>query len=497
MNHAISPLITAMRIAALSAFSLGSFALADTIIMKATPGGEAKKYERAKVLTETPTSVTFEYNPVGNIKDTRTEQKTDIAEIIRQKPEEVEIVPLREVAKVPDLSTSDKYETIVQEQLRPFINKYPGTPQAAEVEELIKGLQAEKEKIISGSVKMDGQWLTPEQAKRDAREIEAYKVRRVLREALAKGQYREALNQWDVLKEREDGYMDTLQIIAAVDEAKDALAKYRFILDNMLREQPMLKQRRETTLKSLVEPDLTRAKRAFEEEDRKFKAQSDLEKRTRQQWKSTYKYDLKSIEDALKSVATEEANISLMNIDKLREQNEALTVARRYIADGNLDEAEKQIVKAQAAKAKDGTTAIQKVRAEAATLRTEINKKKTTQRLYGGGTSTPSATSFGKGQDERAAAAMAAAEKSTTEPAAKVEDKPAAKPGIAVSSMDTARKNGVDVPKDDDDLASKPAKRKPVAVPDDSALQKYLLIGGVALLVVLLLAVALQKKKRS
>ena len=497
MNHAISPIVTAMRIAALSAFSVGSFALADTIIMKATPGGEAKKYERAKVLSETPTSVTFEYNPVGNIKDTRTEQKVDIGEIIRQKPEEVEIVPLREVAKIPDLSTSDKYETVIQEQLRPFINKYPGSPQAAEVEGLIKGLQSEKEKIISGSVKMDGQWLTPEQAKRDAREIEAYKVRRVLREALAKGQYREALNQWEALKERTDGYMDTLQIIAAVDEAKDALAKYRVILDNMLREQPLLKQRRENTLKALVEPDLSRATRAFDEEDRKFKNQSDLEKRTRQKWMSTYKYDLKSIEDALKAVATEEANITIMDVDKLRTQNEALTVARRFIADGNLEEAEKAIVKAQDAKAKEGTTAIQKVRSEAAALRSEINKKKTTQRLYGGGTSTPSASSFGKGQDARVAAAMAGAEKSTTEPVKKEDEKPDTKNGIVVSSMDTAAKNGVAVPKDDDDLASKPAKKKVVAVPDENVLQKYLLVGGVALLVVLLLAVALQKKKRS
>lgn len=495
MNLAISPLVTAMRIAALSVLSLGSLAIADTIIMKPTPGGEAKKYERARVLSETPTSVTFEYNPVGNIKDTRTEQKANIAEIIRQKPEEVEIVPLREVAKIPDLSTSDKYETVIQEQLRPFVNKYPGTPQAAEVEGLIKGLQAEKEKVISGSVKMDGQWLSPEQAKRDAREIEAYKVRRVMREALAKGQYREALNQWEALKERTDGYMDTLQIIAAVGEAKEALAKYRIVLDNMMREQPLLKQRRETTLKSLVEPDLSRATRAFAEEDRKFKTQQDLEKRTRQPWTSTYKYDLKSIEDALKAVASEEAEITLLDLDKLRTQNEALTTARRFIADGNLEEAEKAIVRAQDARVKDGTTAIQKVRAEAAALRTEINKKKNTQRLYGGGTSTPSASAFGKGQDERAAAAMAAAEKAATEPEAKPAGKGEESKGIVVSSMDTAEKNGVAVPKDGDE--SKPTRKKVVPVADENVLQKYLLIGGVGLLVVLLLAIALQKKKRA
>lgn len=482
---------TLKRLALVSLALIGS-ARADVIIMKPGPGEtEGKKYEKAKVLSETPDSITFEYIVVGNIKDTRTEKKANVAQVQRQKPEEIEIVPIRELAKVPDLTSADRYESIIQDQLRPFVNKYPGTPQATEVEGLIKALQEEKDKVVSGSIKMDGKWLTPEQAKRETREIDAYKIRRELQASTGKGEWREALNQWERLKDREDGYMDTIQFVQAVPEAKAALDKYKAVLENMMREQPMLMQRRENNLKNLVDPDLSRAKTAYEREDNEFKSKSDIEKRTSVKWKSTYKYDLKSIQDALKSVATETANISMLDLEKFKTQNEAIAAARRYIADGNLEQAEAAITRAQAVGIKDSARTLQKVKAEAATLRTELNKKKSNQRLYGGGSSVPSASSFGgkPGQDDRVAQAMAEAEKKAEEP-----KKEEAGSGISVSSLPTGTKNGVAVPAAEEE---KPvAKKKKIVVEEENNLQKYLLYGGGALLAVLVLAIAMQKKKR-
>ena len=480
------------------AFALVQRAQADIIVMKPGPGEtEGKTFKDAKVLSETATSITFEYIVVGKIKDTRTEQKSAIASVIRQKPEELEIVPLRELAKIPDLTTADKYEAITQEQLRPFVNKYPGTPQAKEVEEIIKVLQAEKEKVVSGSVKMDGKWLTPEEAKRDVHEIDAYKIRRDMKAHAAKGEWRDALNEWEKLKDREDGFMDTLQFINAVPEVKTILDKYKAVLDNQLHEQPLHKKRRDDNIKSLVEPDLSRAKAAYEQEDNAFKSKSEIEKRTRVKWTSTYKYDLKSIQDALKAVGTEMATISIMDLEKLKTQNEAIAAARRYIADGNLEQAEAAIARAVAVNLKDSSRVIQKVRTEANALKTELNKKKSNQRLYGGGSSLPSASSFGAkpGQDNRVAAAMAEAEKKPEESA----DKKAGEKdsGMAITSIGTGARNGVAVPKDDEEKESKPAPtRKKVVAEDEGGMQTYLLYGGLGLLAVLLIAIAIQKKKK-
>ncbi len=472
----------------LASLALAGAARADVIVMKPGPGEtEGKKYNDAKVLSETPDTITFEYVVVGKIKDTRTEQKANVAQVIRQKPEELEIVGVREIAKVPDLTSADRYESIIQDQLRPFVNKYPGTPQATEVEGLIKGLQEEKDKVVSGHVKMDGKWLSPEEAKRAVREIDAFKVRRQMQEHLAKGEWKEALNQWEKFKDRTDGFMDTMQFLLAVPEAKSALEKYKAVLENMMKEQPMLVQRRENALKSLVDPDLTRARVAFEREDNAFKSAIDIEKRTRVKWQSTYKYDLKSIQDALKTVATETAYIAMLDLDKIKAQNEAIGAARRYLADGNLEQAEAAIARAQAVNLKDSSTILQKVKAEASTLRTELNKKKSNQRLYGGGSTLPSGLGAKPGTDDRVAQAMAEAEKKEEEPAADGGS------GVTTSSLQTGTKNGVAVPAAEEEPAPRPRKR--VVVEEEDNLQKYLLYGGGGLLAILLIAFALQKKK--
>jgi tetratricopeptide (TPR) repeat protein len=479
-------LYTTIKSLMFASLALAGAARADVVIMKPGPGEtEGKTYDKAKVLSETADSITFEYIVVGNIKDTRTEPKANVAQVIRQKPEEIEIVKVREVAKVPDLTSADRYESIIQDQLRPFVNKYPGTPQAKEVDGLIAALQEEKDKVVSGHVKMEGKWLNPEEAKRAAREIDAFKVRREMLNHVAEGKWKEALNQWEKMKDREDGFMDTMQFLLAVPEAKSALEKYKAVLENLMKEQPLLVQRRQNALKSLVDPDLSRAKLAFEREDNAFKSTIDIEKRTRVKWQSTYKYDLKSIQDALKAVATEVAYITVLDTDKIKTQNEAIAAARRYLADGNLEQAEAAIARAQAVNLKDSSRVLQKVKTEASTLRTELNKKKANQRLYGGGASLPSGFGAKPGTDDRVAQAMADAEKKTSDAAE-------SGTGVTTSSLQTAEKNGVEAPEAE---APAPPRRKRVEAVEENNMQKYLMYGGGGLLAILLIAFALQKKR--
>jgi hypothetical protein len=478
-----------------------SAARADVVIMKPTAGEtEGKQYKDAKVLSETADSITFEYFPVANIRDTKTVKKEEVAQVIRQKPEELEIVPLRALAQLPDLSTSDKYEMVIKDSLLPFVNKYAGTPQAAEVQEMIKTLQTEKEKVVSGAVKMDGKWLTAEQAKRDARELEAYKVRREIRELAGKNDLKGALNTWVKMKDKEEGYTDTLQYVQAIPEIQEILKKYKAILDAQLAQQPGLVAARKKNLASLVEPDLGRAQRAYDKEDANFKAIADMERQTRVAWSTTYRYDIKSIQEGLKDVSTEVAQLTVLDLEKVKAQNEHIAAARRYLADGNLEQAEASIARAQSVSIKDGSRVLQKVRNEAAALRNELNRKKTNSRIFGGNTTTvPSATSFGNkpGQDDRVAAATAAADSKATQMAETKakggDEKPST--GTGLTSLDTAGKQPAtksNAPANDD----APTKPKRPVVAEEDPLQTYLLYGGAGLLAVLLIAMFLQKRRK-
>ena len=117
------------------------------------------------ILEQTDAGVKIKYKVTAKIYDEKFVPAADIASVLKEKPEEVEIKDLRKLVPTPDLLTAEKYEQIIQDRLRPFVNRYPGTPQAAESQKMIDELQAEKEKVVAGGIKMDGKWLSSQDAR--------------------------------------------------------------------------------------------------------------------------------------------------------------------------------------------------------------------------------------------------------------------------------------------------------------------------------------------
>lgn len=474
---------------ALSSFIMPSLVHADVVVMK-----DGKKYESATVLSETADSVTFKYMLTPRIPDTRTEQKANIAQIIKQRPEELAIVPLRKLLPSEDLLTADKYEGIIQDQLRPFISQYPGTKEAKEIEAMIATLTEEKQKVVSGMIKMDGQWISADVAKRDARNIDAYRVRKAIAAAAAKSDWTEALAQWDKMHDRDDGFTDTEQYVNTVPEVSKVLESYKSVLDRMLLEQPQLQKHREESTKGLVEPDLSRTKKAIEAEIAKFKSQNDIEKKTHAHWLTVYKYDAKAIQAAAKAVVEEQAKIASLDLPKIKATNEALTAARRYIADQNIELAEAAINKALEAAGRTSSSAIAKMKAEVTRLKSELGKKRATQRIYGSPSALTGSTS--SETDDRVAKAM---QETAKEKADKKEAKEEDKPKSSGGGITAGSKSGTAHTSKEDKPVRKPSRSsssdEETAKPEESGIQKYLIIGGGAVLAVLLAAMFMQKKK--
>ena len=464
--------------------ALPSLLQADIIIMK-----DGKKYESANILSETPDSLTFKYQLTPKIPDTRTEMKANIAQVVRQTPQELEIVPLRKLLPSPDLLTADKYEGIIQDQLRPFIAKYPGTAEAKEIEGMVATLQTEKEKVVSGQLMMEGKWLTADEVKRDVHGIDAYRIRSAMNAAAAKGEWRAALTEWDKLVAREDGYTDTEQYVKAIPEASTILESYKKELEKMLVEQPILQKRREDSMKALVEPDLSRTKRAIDAELAAFKSTNSIEKRTKVRWLSVYKYDAKSITEAQKDIVEEIANLVVIDTNKLATVNEGITAARRYLADQNVEQAEAALARIAASATRDSSSAISKIKSAITSLKSELAKKRTNQRIFGGSSALTGSNEVAK--DDRVAKAMEEAEKE------KAEKKAAA--GTAGKGL-TAGSNSKVSTTDDEDAPKKPRRKsssseEAAPAAEEGGIQKYLIYGGAVLLAILLGVMFLSKKK--
>ena len=80
------------------------------------------------ILEQTDAGVKIKYKVTAKIYDEKFVPAADIASVLKEKPEEVEIKELRKLVPTPDLLTAEKYEQIIQDRLRPFVNRYPGTP---------------------------------------------------------------------------------------------------------------------------------------------------------------------------------------------------------------------------------------------------------------------------------------------------------------------------------------------------------------------------------
>lgn len=469
---------------------------ADILVLK---NGEKKE---GKILEERADAVKMEYIVVGKIKDIKEFPRADVAQIIKQKPEELEIVPLRKTLPTPDLLSADQYEQIIQDRLKPFVNKYSGTEQAKEVEAMIEELQKEKDKVVAGQAKVEGEWLSAEMVKRDEYNLQAYRVRLAMQEKATKLDYIGALRDFDRLSAPDVGYPASLHYVKAIPEVLKVMDKYEAVLARMIADQPVLQKQRDDSLKKMVEPDLGRAKGAIESEKNQWAATYDAEKKSKVKWLTQYKYDLKALQEAMKTLVAERGKLKLMDMEKLKTQNEALTKALRYLADGNALEADAAMKAAQAVAMKESSKIMGQLRTRLTTLKAEQAKNKVANRTFGAG-STAVGGNSGAIADDRVAQAMADADaKKATGTAGdkkEGEDKPAAdKPDATKESEPEVKTKSKTKTKASKKAVSSESSDEALVKPmveEESNTQTYLIIAAAVLVVVLLAAFLLQKKK--
>ncbi|MCP5560053.1 MAG: hypothetical protein H7A55_20065 [Verrucomicrobiaceae bacterium] len=470
-----------------------SFLHADILVLK-----NGQRLE-GKVLSETPEAVYYEYNITEKIKDQKNFPRTDIEQLIRQRPEELEIVEVRKKLPTPDMMTADEYERLIQDHLRPFANKYKGTPEAAEVEKMITEVTAEKEKVVSGQLKVDGKWLDADAVKRDAYNIDAKKLRNEFSELAESNKMEDwvaALRIYTRMGDVQNGFPASLEYPKMLEDVQPLLKKFGDQVNKMIQEQPILAKAREDNLSKLIEPDLSRTTAAIKAEDDRWRNNYEAEKRARITWLIPYKMDLRSLQDAQKQIVNEITKINTTDMPRLIAVNEQLTAALRYIADENVAEAEGALdgaTKAAGGNTKDYSRVITVVRASIQSLKSDLNKRKSAQRTGQTGATALGGATDAPIKDDRVAAALAAAQ-NKGKGDMKGEEAPAA--DAKGDAKADAKAESKAAPK----AAPKPATPKPapVALPvEEEEGISPLIVGAVALLAILLIAVFFQKKKKA
>jgi hypothetical protein len=317
------------RIAFLALICGTSFVKADILMLK-----NGSKVE-GSIIEQTAQGVRMKYRLTPKIMDDKVFSMAEIAQVIKQRPEEVEVVDLRKILPTEDLLKADQYEQIIQDRLRPFVNKYASTPEAKEVEGIIEKLQEEKTLVTNGQVKLEGRWLSLKESKGESFNIEAFRILSEMREKAATRDYVEALRAFDKFFSARPGYVGSSYYIEAIPEAMGILDKWIAVLDKMSSEFSQLDQARKLGLSKLQEPELSKTKNAIEDELNKWRAMSDAMRNQRIRWVVPYKYDISTIQTAQKDAVTEKSRLEVYNLQELKAQNEVLMACYRKIGEGD------------------------------------------------------------------------------------------------------------------------------------------------------------------
>lgn len=298
------------------------------------------------ILEQTDAGVKIKYKVTAKIYDEKFVPAADIASVLKEKPEEVEIKDLRKLVPTPDLLTAEKYEQIIQDRLRPFVNRYPGTPQSSEIQKMIDELQEEKEKVVAGGIKMDGKWLSAQDARAEKYNIDAYAIRNKMNELAAANDFAGAMREFAQFDSKGTNHKISIHYPKAVEEAIAILTNYEARLSQMDRDQPTLQKSRDDNMKRLIEPDLSRAKNAIEKEVTDAKNKYDAEKKE-YRWAAPYKYDGKQIKEQSRLVTTEKTKLGKINVSQYAKAADVLHEATLCYYNDKLQEGYGLIVQLQ------------------------------------------------------------------------------------------------------------------------------------------------------
>ncbi len=493
------------RVALLALLCGSTFVKADILMLK-----NGTKVE-GNILEQTAQGVRMKYKLTPKIMDEKIFTMAEIAQIIKQRPEEVEVIELRKVLPTVDLMKADQYEQVVQDRLRPFVNKYAGTPEAKEVDGIIAKLQEEKTMVSNGQVKLEGKWLSVKESKAESFNVEAFRIISAMREKAAKQDYPGALREFDRLMTPRPAYIGSTYFVQAIPEAIEIINKWIAVLDKMSSDQPQLAQARKDGLTKLQEPELSKTKAAIADEYSKWRAMSEAEKRQKIRWTAPYKYEAQTIQYAQKDAVGEVTRLQGYNLESLKAQNDVFTACYRKIGEGDYTA---------------GAAAFERVGALNLPMEfreVSVDLRQRLMKLYGqlvkanatGASATSGSSAIGgtttAGVDSRVAQILAEAgagpaAASSGQPAAGAMAPAAARPAVAPAAVAApaqvapapvaARPVVAPVPQQAYAAPAPVAMPPPAPVEEESNLQLYIMI-GMGLVIVGLAVAFLKQKKQS
>lgn len=159
----------------------------DTVILKS-----GEKLE-GTIVAESDSAISLEIQVTASITDRKTINRDEIEEIVVTKEDEIAFTELKEVHVRDNSLEAQEYEAIVS-RLNRFLTEFPESTFAEEVKSRLEAFKAEQERVVAGDIKINGNWISAEEAQKKASEIAGHRILMIMQEAMQSQDYVRVLN---------------------------------------------------------------------------------------------------------------------------------------------------------------------------------------------------------------------------------------------------------------------------------------------------------------
>lgn len=308
-------------------------ALADTLTLKS-----GEKIE-GKITGDTPTDYTIAVKVSAGITDTRTVAKTDVAKVDKEQPDTIAWQPLKNLKLSANSLPAASYDQITN-ALKGFMTQYPASANYADAQKLSAEFEAEKKRVAGGEVKLNGKWLSKEEAQKERYQINALLASNHMRDQSTRGDLIGALNTFDLIETQYPGarvYPD------AVELARRVLASLKQDVDRRL---PAVTQELEQRRRAIdVAPDAQRTELIAQQQREDAAADAALAAADRQRlkWPPLLARNERSLSSLQGRIPGEQQRLNDVDVAKIRRSIQLAEQARESFTKKEFDAAEKTV----------------------------------------------------------------------------------------------------------------------------------------------------------
>ena len=187
-------------------------ALADTVTLKS---GEALE---GKILSETDQQIVMDVTVASGITDQKTLAKSDVRSVSKTSPDEIAYQAIKGYRVESRSLPADSYMTRVR-ALEAFLQKYPQSSRAKDVQATLSVFKEEQEKVRAKCIKWNNCWYTPEEFEKNKYQLRAQMQLATMREQASRRDFVGALNTFDQIEKAFPGsmaYPDAIELAKGI-----------------------------------------------------------------------------------------------------------------------------------------------------------------------------------------------------------------------------------------------------------------------------------------